>query len=216
MVKIACIADTHHKFEKIEVPKCDILLHAGDCLYDGTYTEWVAFLVWFSTQPAKHKILIPGNHDFYIQNNPKKARAAAALMDIIILIDEEITVEGLRIYGTPWCPKLKYWAYYADDKKLAAKAKAIPLGVDIVLTHSPAYGVLDQVGLRKTGWTQLTKRLKVVKPQLHVCGHIHEGYGERLKNGIIHINASSCNVRYKPINAPVEIELAPREPDDTD
>ena len=46
-----------------------------------------------------------------------------------------------------------------------------------------------------------------VKPQLHVFGHIHEGYGERFLGGIHFVNASLCDERYRSVNAPVVVDL---------
>jgi len=46
-----------------------------------------------------------------------------------------------------------------------------------------------------------------IKPKAHLFGHIHEGYGQAEKEGIIFVNASTCNARYYPINPPIVIDL---------
>ncbi|OOF97211.1 hypothetical protein ASPCADRAFT_514217 [Aspergillus carbonarius ITEM 5010] len=52
-------------------------------------------------------------------------------------------------------------------------------GVDIMVTHGPPYGILDQVvpGHVSVGCEHLYRAVKRARPRLHVFGHIHEGYG---------------------------------------
>ena len=39
-----------------------------------------------------------------------------------------------------------------------------------------------------------------MKPKYHIFGHIHEANGIEETNGVTFINASTCNLRYKPEN----------------
>ncbi|OJK02728.1 hypothetical protein ASPACDRAFT_57721 [Aspergillus aculeatus ATCC 16872] len=54
-----------------------------------------------------------------------------------------------------------------------------PEGIDIVITHGPPYGILDQVVPNhvSVGCEHLYRAVKRARPRLHVFGHIHEGYG---------------------------------------
>lgn len=55
---------------------------------------------------------------------------------------------------------------------------AIPKDADIVVTHTPPRGHCD--GAMKddrSGCTALLQRLAIIRPSLHVCGHIHEARG---------------------------------------
>ena len=48
---------------KVQIPKCDILIHAGD--FDIRTLDHLEQLNgWFYNQPAKYKIWIAGNHEF--------------------------------------------------------------------------------------------------------------------------------------------------------
>jgi hypothetical protein len=49
--------------------------------------------------------------------------------------------------------------------------------------------------------------LQRIRPKVHVFGHIHEGYGVLKQNGTTFINASVCDERYRPFNAPIVIDL---------
>jgi Icc-related predicted phosphoesterase len=53
----------------------------------------------------------------------------------------------------------------------------------------------------------LLKRVGELKPQLCVFGHIHEGYGMREQNGVVFVNASVLDERYRLVNEAVVFEL---------
>ena len=46
-----------------------------------------------------------------------------------------------------------------------------------------------------------------VKPLIHIFGHIHEGYGATVKQGIQCINAAICTEKYVPSNKPIVFDL---------
>lgn len=55
------------------------------------------------------------------------------------------------------------------------------------------------------GCEELRKVVKKIQPQYHVFGHIHEGYGVTREPHVdtTFINASTCTLRYKPVNKPI-------------
>ena len=60
----------------------------------------------------------------------------------------------------------------------------------------------------RAGCVELLRRLREVRPQVHVFGHIHESYGVWTDElGIKYINASTCNYHYKPLNDPVVVDV---------
>lgn len=92
----------------------------------------------------------------------------------------------VRVYASPYTPEFCEWAFAYDrgeDRYDADKGarNPVPPGVDVMLTHGPPYGVLDQVvpGHESVGCEHLYRAVERVKPRLHVFGHIHEGYGAR-------------------------------------
>ena len=42
---------------------------------------------------------------------------------------------------------------------------------------------------------------------MHVFGHIHNGYGQRQIGQTLYVNAAICDEDYRPVNAPVVVEL---------
>jgi len=223
MPLIVCISDTHlrHNFD---VPPGDILIHAGDVTSKGTIhnNEIDTFLQWFSSLPHKHKIFIAGNHDFVFEKNPREA-ALYIPDDVIYLQDSEVTVEGLRIYGSPWQPLFHHWAFNLPrGTPIRQKWKLIPKGIDVLITHGPPLGILDhtldhydRMGSH-VGCRDLRERVRYVKPRLHVFGHIHCGAGLETVDGTTFINASICDERYVPNNRPITTFLDPLVPEVTD
>ena len=205
-MRIVCISDTHNLHSSIVIPDGDILLHSGDSTRRGTESEIRGVNSWLGALPHKHKVIISGNHDFGFQTNPF---AKTWITNATYLYDSEITVEGVRIYGSPWQPWFYDWAFNLERGTEISKVwQKIPNGIDILMTHGPPMGIMDQVAYGgNVGCEELAKELVRIKPKVHVFGHIHEGYGELKQNGIHYVNASSCNVKYQPINPPIVIDL---------
>ncbi len=210
MPRIVCLSDTHNCNGQIAVPDGDILIHAGDATITGTIDEIILFDYWFSGLPHKYKIFIAGNHDWLFETSPKYAQSL--LTDVIYLQDSSVEIEGLKIYGSPWQPRFFNWAFNLNrGRELAERWALIPDDVDILITHGPPNGILDEVPrkywIENTGCEELRKRVEEIRPRLHVFGHIHCGYGTEEKFGVKFINASNCDESYKPTNPPIVFDL---------
>ncbi|MEG2243752.1 MAG: serine/threonine protein phosphatase, partial [Muribaculaceae bacterium] len=84
----------------------------------------------------------------------------------------------------------------------------IPEGTDILITHGPAYGILDRTeGGDNAGCEELLSAIKRIKPKYHLFGHIHEGYGVFETDKTVFINGSSLDEDYQAVNAPMTIEI---------
>ena len=79
------------------------------------------------------------------------------------------------------------------------------------MTHGPPLGICDQnLAKQQAGCPKLLDTVKRVKPQVHMFGHIHEGYGTRTTEDTLFINAASIDkVTQKLLNEPVVIGVAP-------
>ena len=145
----------------------------------------------------------------------------------------------VKIWGSPWTKTFKrmnpkYKAFTSDHDEeyeectkhgrmflkrdsLEYKWNLIPDDIDILVTHSPPYGILDETYdpvarlFKQCGSKSLLKRVCEIKPKLHVFGHIHEGYGEVLAEwqhpNTKFINASYVNEHYEPVNKPIRVIL---------
>ena len=180
MASICAVADIHCQ-EDIRTTEADILVVAGDLTYRGTIADLAKTRAWLKKQPQTHKIIIAGNHDFCFDN---KQRIEAETMmggdGIVYLRDQSITIEGLKIYGTPWQPWFHNWAFnLSRGPEIAAKWADIPPGIDLLITHGPPFGYGDRTSSgERVGCDDLLKAIDLKRPRAVTFGHIHEDYGQ--------------------------------------
>ncbi|HZS44314.1 MAG TPA: metallophosphatase domain-containing protein [Blastocatellia bacterium] len=209
MPKLCLISDTHNQLDMVDLPPADILIHAGDATGNGTVREIAAFNQQLGEikNRYRHIVFIAGNHDFLFERDPALARSM--MTNCIYLMDSEVTIEGLRIYGSPWQPRFFDWAFNLNrGPQLAAKWALIPAGLDVLVTHGPPMGILDiTMTGEHVGCEELMKRIENIKPRWHVFGHIHHSHGMARDEHTTYINASTCDERYRPVNPPILIEV---------
>lgn len=233
-LRFVCISDTHsgHDQMKHEIPDGDVLIHAGDFTLRGLLGEVNAFNKFIGSLPHKYKIVIAGNHehclnsvvpsaangtfpDGHVQCNEQLRKHSSVsdtrklLSNCIYLQDEAKEIEGIRIYGSPWTIEHGTCAFACDSAMLKCKWDAIPTDVDVLITHSPPFGVCDKTHRGKhAGCKDLASAVTGrIKPKCHIFGHIHEGYGTFQTASMLFINASICTKAYEPVNKPVMFEL---------
>ena len=102
------------------------------------------------------------------------------------------------------------WAYMLEENELKPYYAKIPDDTQVLITHSPAFGILDKTsteyGYARCGSKELLKRIKQL-PKLthHIFGHIHHSYGSKAVNGVNHHNVAALNEGYRYQNPPQEI-----------
>jgi Icc-related predicted phosphoesterase len=207
MMKIVAFSDTHNLHRKTQIPEGDVLIHAGDFTDRGTLEEVQDFLKFFSSLPHPHKILVAGNHDFYFENFPEETEKM--VNGFTYLLDEEVVIDGVKFYGTPWQPRFQNWAFNLDrGAEIKAKWDLIPADVDLLVTHGAPYGIRDQTfDGEKIGCKDLYDAVKRIKPPYHLFGHVHEGYGQSVIGETTFVNLSICDMHYQAVNIPTIINL---------
>ena len=185
-MRIWHISDTHQYHELLTNQrfdsKIDVVIHSGDCSnYRSPLTneyEILNFLPWFAELPIKHKIYVAGNHDTSIERGLITKKDFSDF-GITYLENESITINGIKIWGSPYTPNFGNWAFMKDRSKLDLKVwQYIPEDIHILVTHGPPKGVLDlslsvDRVLERCGDSALMKRVFKIKPILHLFGHIH-------------------------------------------
>jgi Icc-related predicted phosphoesterase len=219
-MKVVCFSDTHGLHRQIKVPKCDLLLFAGDIglehinrlsiLYD--------FVDFLNDCPAKEKVAILGNHDRLGEIYSQEVNKIFLEENILLLSDSEIRLFGLNIWGSPYTPEYCNWAFsFSRGKQAERHWSQIPENIDILLTHGQPYGILDNTIYDKEehiGDSELWNRIAKIKPKLYVGGHLHFSGGktEHIQwnefQSTVFVNASSLDEDYKLRPNPIiEIEL---------
>lgn len=193
-VKICCLSDTHGLHEHLNMPKnIDILLYGGD------FTNWITsnktnvnqFLNWLKGIEAKYKILVCGNHELYF-NSLKKSQKDEIIEELkkanIFYLENsfaECTNFNLNVFGFPYTLKRNIFylsnAFEISGQKMNEICnQKFDKKMDILVTHSPPYHILDKTYKNKDlGSLSILEDLILrVKPKIHIFGHNHdlEGY----------------------------------------
>jgi len=204
--RITCISDLHG-FTPV-IPETDILLIGGDiALRNGRKNqrrEWRRkYLPWLREVPATHIVFVGGNHDWLLADeNFKVALIPQLPSNAFYLEDSSISLhinnESLLIYGTPWQTPYGSWAFMKPEKELVETFNEIRPDAEILLCHSPPWGILDEVpGRGPQGSVALANRIADL-PNLKLCvfGHIHEGWGWVVKQDTVFVNSPIRDCRY--------------------
>lgn len=205
---VDCISDLHGNYP--DMPGGDLLIIAGDLTATDHHTQYLTFRDWVFSQDYKKSVVIAGNHDMLLDSQ----MISLVGNGLNYLYDSGTEFEGLKIWGSPWTtlfkgihPKCK--AFMDSEDKIGKKFALIPKTTDILVTHSPPYGILDKTDKGHVGSIYLKSQvIHITKPRLHVFGHIHECGGQKMEiDKTTFVNASYVNENYRPVNKPVRIYL---------
>lgn len=214
-MRLVCISDTHNQHNKIKLPKGDVLIHAGDATGRGTIQEVSNFLTWMGAQPFTHRLFVPGNHDWLFEKQPQLAKQMCEDNKIVLLHERAIEIDGLKFYGSAFQPEFCGWAFNKSrGPELAEIWSRIPSDTDVLVTHSPSMSILDELvyanGVpngQHVGCRDLAERMSQLDIKVHICGHIHCGYGKVESAKTKHYNAALLDEMYCVANEPWEIEI---------
>jgi Icc-related predicted phosphoesterase len=220
MITICAISDTHLSHNQLDIPECDLLIHAGDFSFVGKMVDVLDVNQWFGKLKAQGKIkeavIICGNHDWVGMKNPSWTKEA--FTNCHYLDEESIELFNYKIFGSAWTPEFNNWAFNAKrGKEIARHWKKITEDVEILITHGPPHKILDinteeiyslPLGPEHLGCEELAKKVKKLENlKLHVFGHIHSSSGEQDINGVKFVNASVLNESYQVVYPPRIIHL---------
>jgi 3',5'-cyclic AMP phosphodiesterase CpdA len=229
-MRIAAISDQHGFLP--DIPPCDLLIVAGDVCPDGfgrqvtaetprLQQDWFNGEVrpWLAKCPATHKVLTWGNHDWCGETCDFSADAPqrASSTTLQILSDEATTVsvrgQTITLWASPWSNQFGYWSFMRRPEALAEVYRAIPEGIDVLVSHQPAFGYGDEVPDFRTGQIshqgsrELLACVDRVKPKVLICGHIHEGHGEFAHNDTRIFNVSVVDEHYQLVHAATVLDV---------
>lgn len=214
-MRIIAISDIHglyNDFVDFPTNSSDLLICGGDLTNCGEKYQIQQFCEWIKLFNCKKCITIGGNHDFCLSNY-LKSEMKQIFKDngVIYLEDQEITISGIKFYGSPITPTFFNWAFMADrGEQIARYWSNIPVDTDVLVTHGPPHSILDLTYYDKenAGCEELKKRIdQLSNLKVHIFGHIHETYGIFKKGKTLYINASTCDLKYRPVNKPIVFDI---------
>src|SRR5271165_4964342 len=221
-MKIVALSDTH-TFHR-EVPKImeasgDVLIFAGDFMGSGyRHHEVKDFGEWFSSVGNfKYRVLVAGNHDRMMESNRLYCLEKFS-KDVIYLENQEVTLDGIKFYGSPVQPEFYNWAFNVPrGEKIKKYWDMIPEDTNVLITHGPPYGILDKclhegIDYGSVGCKDLREAIdnRLCCLESVIFGHIHHNYGKLAPEdresyfeddpGPTFYNVSICNENYKVTN----------------
>ncbi len=196
-MKVVAISDTHGYHRQLDLPAGDVLIHAGDVCDRGNQSEADDFFTWLTHLDFDHKLLIWGNHDFDIARE-RLLFPQVIPMGITVLDHVSHRIGNTVFFGVP-----------TPADKTGEDWSAIPNDTDVLITHRPPKGVLDESRMRGSqGSRRLARRVAQVQPAIHIFGHIHHSYGHETIGATQFFNVSLFrSSRKRLVNQPITLTL---------
>lgn len=214
-MKIIGISDIHGNL--IDIPKCDVLCIAGDViglndqrdLIKSEYWLKTRFLTWVMKQPCDRILVVPGNHDFYLEQLYKENNwitfrnymKEVSNEKLQFLIDQSYFYKGIHFYGCPWIEPISFqvgkWAFESTD--LENQYKNIPI-CNVLITHDSP--IKNEHLYNDT----------LFKSEYHLYGHWHDGESDKKLGYFNCSRLNDCysfkkNFKFIEINMKTKYEL---------
>lgn len=220
-MRIVAISDLHGTFPP-DIPKCDLLIVAGDICpdrFDGSIKaykqperqlRWFknVFVPWVERQPCEFAVSTWGNHDWCGHLEPN-----AEYGKLSVVSDGAVIINGVKLWLTPWSNQFMSWAWMKHPSELNPIYGKIPYDVDILVSHQPPYGFGDLYPNMESGKMEhiasqeLLYHIERVRPSIVVCGHLHGGYGRYQHGETMIYNVSILDEQYKLANPVTEFSF---------
>lgn len=180
-MKVLFLADEESKylwdyFEKSKLDGIELVLSCGDLA-----PQYLSFIATFTKAPV---LYVHGNHDGCYEETPPEG--------CICIEDSVYEYQGMRIMGLGGSMCYNYGPHQYTQEQMRKRAKKLRRkvkkagGIDILLTHSPAYHIHDSSDLPHTGFEAFNELIDTYKPKVFAHGHVHINYGRDFKRETKH------------------------------
>ena len=149
----------------------ELILSCGDLP-----AEYLSFLTCFTDAPI---LYVHGNHDDrYAQHPPEGC---------ICIEDTIYTCNGLRILGLGGSMRYNNGHNQYTEREMRKRVKRLRFklwrsgGIDILLTHAPAFQLGDDTDLAHRGFETFLAVIDKYHPRVLAHGHGHQGYRHDLQ-----------------------------------
>lgn len=203
-VFVGCLYHLCQEYNVFTPPAGDVLVFTGDLDTRWTWrttaehagrNQLIQFNEWLGRQPHRHKLVVFGDQDIWCDDHEDEARKL--LSNAKVLVDEEIEIDGLRIYGTPWTPDslvhgYKAHAFNEHDDYINHRWAGIPSGLDLLVTHCPP----GRGGLAAAIWK--------TRPLVHCFSH---GEGQSSSDKTVSLNVEQFTTEGVVVGPPVVFDF---------
>jgi len=207
---LVILGDTHELHREIDVPAGDLLIFTGDLtMFSKSMAAIEDFDNWLGELPHRWKLVVPGNHEFFLEADPHRR---SMISNASVLIDEAVTIAGLKIYGSPMTPLYGGAFGKSSPADRARHWAKVPADTNILITHGPPFGILDLSPGQpeRMGDPELLTRVRELRSlRLHSFGHVHGGYGTLEKDDVVFVNAALMGHLGGIDRAPVVLRMNP-------
>ena len=171
-MKVLFVSDEESKsywdfFKKEAFEGIDLIVSCGDL--DADY---LSFLTTMTSIPV---LYVKGNHDYKYVNRPPEG--------CICIEDDIFEFEGVRFLGLGGSYRYKEGGNMYTENEMRSRVRRLWMklfmkkGFDVLVTHSPAYGVNDGEDLPHRGFEVFVELIEKYRPKYFVHGHVHMNYG---------------------------------------
>lgn len=158
-------------FEESRLDGIDLIISCGDLP-----PQYLSFLATFFIGPV---LYVHGNHDdCYLEIPPEGCTC----------IDGKVyEFEGIRIGGLGGCVRYRRGKFQYTENQMIFRVLKLWVqilrhrGLDMFISHAPAYGINDGTDLPHRGFRCFRRLLEICHPRYFVHGHMHFSYDYRQK-----------------------------------
>lgn len=149
----------------------ELILSCGDLP-----AEYLSFLTCFTEAPI---LYIHGNHDDRYAVHPPEG--------CICIEDQIYTYGGVRILGLGGSMRYNKGVNQYTEQQMRQRVNRLRFklwrsgGIDILLTHAPAYQLGDEADLAHRGFETFLHVIDKYHPRFLVHGHVHQSYRHDFK-----------------------------------
>lgn len=197
-MKIVVVSDTHGFHSGMSnVPEGDVLVACGDWSRGhGHRRDSERFAEWMARWPHPFKLAVPGNHDAAVEDNHLDLKSMFREHGVnLLMFGTVFEFRTVRFGGSPWIPYYKgEFAFEREAEQLEVLWNKVPQ-VEVLVTHAPPLGILDTTSRGEHIGCPVLRRhiFERIRPRLHLFGHVHEGRGDTVEDGIRFVNACTCS-----------------------
>jgi hypothetical protein len=131
---------------------------------EGTVNEIVDFVEWFGALDYQFKIFIAGNHDYCLEGKKVEAIQCYLPENCFYLYHSGITINGVKFWGVPF--------FFSEEESSESLnvIKHIPIATDVLISHRPPLGILDNANNISYGCPDLLLKALVKRALVRRAG----------------------------------------------